>query len=69
MSQLGMQLPGGAVRRGPMMNVYTGLLLCAVVALAAACLVVYMQGAKLGPEGNAFGIQKAGDVKLPGETP
>ncbi len=69
MSQFGMQLPGGAVRRGPMMNVYTGLLLCAVAALAVACVVMYMQGSKLGPGGDAFSIQKAGDVQRAGDTP
>jgi hypothetical protein len=64
MSQFGMQLPGGQVRRGAGMNVYTGLLFCAVVALAAACAMMYMQGSKLGPDGNAFGVQDPKDIKL-----
>lgn len=56
MSQFGMQMPGGMQRRGPSLNVYTGLLLGAVVALAAACITLYVQGAKIGPEGNALGV-------------
>lgn len=52
MSQFGMQMPGGMQRRGPSLNVYTGLMLCAVIALLAACIVVYMYGSKIGHKGN-----------------
>lgn len=68
MSQFGMQLPGGQVRRGSQMNVYTGVLLCAVVALAAACVALWMQGGKIGPDGDALGVQGT-DIKLKPLTP
>jgi len=65
MSQFGMQMPGGMQRRGPSLNVYIGLLLGAVVALAAACITLYIQGGKIGPEGNALGVHptESGSVK------
>jgi hypothetical protein len=36
MSQFGMQMPGGRGRRAASMNIYTGLLLAAVLSLAVA---------------------------------
>lgn len=57
MSQFGMQMPGGQLRRGPTMNVYTGMLFLAAVSLAAACIFMYVAAAKVGKDGNAFGIQ------------
>ena len=65
MSQLGMQMPGGA-RRGPQMTVYTGLMFLAVAALAAACVMVYFNAAKVGANGDPFGIQ---DPKKNPKTP
>lgn len=57
MSQFGMQMPAGTLQRGPVMNVYTGLLLLAVLALAAASAFVFVQGAMIGPGGNnALGV-------------
>jgi hypothetical protein len=55
MSQFGMQMPAGQLQRGATMNVYTGLLFVAVVALLAASVFVFMQGQMIGPDGNAFG--------------
>lgn len=57
MSQMGMNLPGATRRRGATMDVYTGLLFVAVVALIAACAVVFVQGSIIGKDGNAFGLQ------------
>ncbi len=54
MSQFGMQMPAGQMQRGASMNVYTGLLFAAVVALLAASIFVFMQGQIIGPDGNAF---------------
>ncbi|MBA4120841.1 MAG: hypothetical protein C0513_09155 [Isosphaera sp.] len=62
MGQIGLNLPGGQIRRGAQMNLYTGLLLVAVVALAAACVMVYVQGSKLGKDGSAIGIQQRGQL-------
>jgi hypothetical protein len=64
MSNVGMQLPGGQVQRGPSMNVYTGLLLLAVLALAAASVMVYMSAGKVGKEGKPFGLQDTGRVQV-----
>lgn len=56
MSQYGMQMPAGSLQRGPVMNVYTGLLFLAVLSLIAACAFVFVQGALIGPDGNALGV-------------
>lgn len=70
MSQYGMQMPGGNLQRGPALNVYTGLLGAAVIALLAACVFVFIEGGKIGPDGSPFGIhsydaaQKKYDLKL-----
>jgi len=50
MSQMGMQMPGGAGARrkgGP--NVYTGLMFLAVLCLGAAVVLVFLQAEKIGP--------------------
>jgi hypothetical protein len=57
MSQMGMNLPGATRRRGATMDIYTGLLFVAVVALIAACAVVFINGALIGKGGSAFGLQ------------
>lgn len=64
MNQFGMQLPGGQMQRGPMMNVYTGLLLLAVLALAAASVMVYMNAGKVGKDGKPFDLQKQGGIVI-----
>lgn len=63
MSQFGMQMPGGQ-RRTAQMNVYTGLLAFAVVALAAACLFVFVQGGTVGADGSPWDIQEVGKINL-----
>lgn len=65
MSQFGMQMPGGRARRGASLNVYTGLLFCAVVALAVGCGFMWMAATKVSKSpGNPFDIQQAGQIKL-----
>lgn len=61
MSQYGMQMPGGQLQRGPVMNVYTGLLMAAVIGLLAASAVVFYQGQKIAPGGNAFSVHAYND--------
>lgn len=56
MSQYGMQMPAGQMQRGASMNVYTGLLFAAVVALLAATVFVFLQGQIIGPDGNALAV-------------
>lgn len=64
MSQFGMQMPGGRVRRGSSPDVYTGLMALAVAALLAACIVVFLQGAKVGVDGSAIGLQEPNSIRL-----
>lgn len=64
MSQFGMQMPGGRMRRAASPDVYTGLMALAVVALLAASILVYLQGAKVGPDGNAIGLQDPDRISL-----
>lgn len=65
MTQFGMQMPGGRARRSAALNVYTGLLFCAVVALAVGCGFMWVAASKLSPSpGNPFDIQQAKQIKL-----
>ncbi|MBC7772455.1 MAG: hypothetical protein H7210_08185 [Pyrinomonadaceae bacterium] len=64
MSQFGMHLPGGQAQRGSSMTVYTGLLFLAVVALAAACIFVYLTGRTVGKDGDPLGKQVRNQIKL-----
>lgn len=57
MSQFGMQMPGGRLRRGASPDVYTALMALACAALLAACVFVFLQGAKVGPDGSAISLQ------------
>lgn len=59
MSQYGMQMPAGQLQRGATMNIYTGLLFAAVIALLAACVYVFMQGKIIGPSGDPLSVHKA----------
>ncbi|MGD9693173.1 MAG: hypothetical protein AB7G17_10320 [Phycisphaerales bacterium] len=71
MSQLGMQLPGSQARRGGSMNVYTALLFVAVMCLAGALGMVWVQGTKVAPGGKPWEVHPSGqrlDLKaLPGQ--
>jgi hypothetical protein len=53
MSQFGMQMPGGRARRMASMDVYTGLLFCAVLALGVACGFVYKAAVRAAPGGGS----------------
>lgn len=67
MSQLGMQMPGSQRRRRASPNVYAGLLLGAVVCLAAAVGFMVYAGMKVGPGGDimgAFKLHPPGQVRL-----
>lgn len=70
MSQFGMQMPGGRAKSTPTLNVYTGLLFLAVAALATATAIVWIQGGKIGPDGNALELQQEGQpIKLAESSP
>lgn len=47
-------MPGSQRGRRPSLNVYTGLMAVAVVALLAGCIVVWMNGMRIGPGGDAM---------------
>lgn len=64
MGQFGMQLPGGKLRRAASMNVYTGLLFAAVLALIAACGFMAQGAGKVGKDGGMFTPQEQGRITL-----
>lgn len=65
MSQFGMQMPGGQMQRGPSLNIYTGLLGLAAIALIAACGYMFVQAGKLSPSGSPFDLQaQTGQMKF-----
>lgn len=67
MSQFGMQMPGAQRARGASMNIYTGLMLAAVVSLLAAVGFVVYAGMQIGPgEGPmaALKLHPEGRVQL-----
>lgn len=64
MSQYAMNMPGGAAQRRASMDIYSGLLFLAVVCLAAASVFVWMQGAKIAPDGQPLKLHES-TVRLP----
>jgi len=66
MSQFGMQVPGGRVKRGASADVYTGLAAVAVLFLLAAVIVMFGAAKKVGKDGNPIGLQDPQKVVLPG---
>jgi hypothetical protein len=65
MSQFGMQLPGGRLKRGASPDVYTALAAMAVVFLLAAIAVMFVAGKKVGKDGSPFALQEEGRIVLP----
>jgi hypothetical protein len=59
-----MQMPGGRMRRTASMNIYTGLMFCAVLALAVACGFMWTAASKIGVSKSPFGLQQAGRIQL-----
>ncbi|MDX2131359.1 MAG: hypothetical protein SFY69_04835 [Planctomycetota bacterium] len=64
MSQFGMQMAGGRVRRGNSPDVYTALMVVACVFLVAALVVMFQAGGKVGKGGSPFGLQQKGQIDL-----
>ncbi len=56
MSQMGMNMPGGLRRTTAPMDVYTGILAFAVVALTVACVFVATAGGTIGKDGSPVGL-------------
>jgi hypothetical protein len=71
MSQFGMQLPGGRLKRGASPDVFTALAALSVVFLIAACVVMFGAASKVSKEkGNPFALQDdtstgTGKIDLP----
>jgi len=59
-----MQVPGGRMKRGASADVYTALMVMAVVFLAAACIVMWTAGGKVGKDGSPFGLQDAKSIQI-----
>lgn len=53
-------MPGSQARRGGTMNVYTALLFVAVLCLAGALGVVWVQGTKVSPNGKPWEVHPSG---------
>lgn len=64
MSQFGMQMPGGRHSRGPVPDVYTALMFVAVVALGAACAILWIAASKVGVDGKPFELQDPNRIQL-----
>ena len=64
MTQFGMNMPGGQAQRRPSMDVYTGLLFLAVLALVAACGFLWIQGSKVGKDGKWWEMQDPNSITL-----
>lgn len=67
MSQFAMQMPGAQRARTAPLNIYTGLMLVAVVCLLAAIGFVFYAGTKVGPSGGpmaAVTLHQKGQVRL-----
>ena len=65
MSQFGMQVPGGRIKRGASADVYTGLAAVAVLFLLAAVVVMFTAAKKVGVGSNPVGLQEPGKIQLP----
>ncbi len=57
MGQFGMHMPGGTVKPRATLNVYTGLMALAVVAMLGAALFVAMRAGRISPDGGPFSLQ------------
>ena len=64
MSQFGMQMPGGRQKRTASMNIYTGLLFAALVALGVAAGFMWKAAEKVGSGGSAFELQEPSSIKI-----
>ena len=64
MSQFGMQMPGGRAGQGPTPDVYTGLMLFAVLFLLAAVVFVALAGAKVSPDGQPWSLQDVDRIQI-----
>lgn len=69
MSQFGMQMPGAQRSRRAGLNIYTGMLACAVLFLAAAVAIVWIQGSKIAPADAGpvapLSVHEEGRVRIP----
>ena len=65
MSEFGMQMPGGRAGRGTSVDVYTGLMLVAVLSLLGAVLFMVLHALPaVGPDGAMFELQEQGRVRV-----
>ncbi len=64
MSQFGMQMPGGGQSNKSTPDVFTALMFVGVVAMAVAIGMLWINGAKLAPDGMPLNVQEEGNIKL-----
>lgn len=66
MSQFGMQMQGGRVRRAEWSTVYNAMLLISCVALAVACAFMWSAASSVSPEGSPWKVQDGQRIVLQG---
>ncbi len=64
MSQFGMQMPGGGQSNKSTPDVFTALIFVGVVAMGVAIGMLWVNGAKLAPDGMPLNVQAEGDIKI-----
>ncbi len=64
MSQFGMQMPAARLKRGPSIDMYTGLLALAAICLAGACFVMARATMAVSPDGGLFTLQDKSGGKI-----
>jgi negative regulator of sigma E activity len=67
MSQFGMQMPSSRGKKGSGLSIYTAMAAVACVCLAVACAVLFVYGSRIGTDGQPFGIQEKGKIRLPAQ--
>ncbi len=65
MSQFGMQMPGGRGSQRPTPDVYSALLFFALVAIGAACFLMWQAASAVAPrDGKPWDLQDANKITL-----
>ena len=64
MSQFGMQVPGGRIKRGATADVYTAMAAVMIVFLLAAVVVMFQAASKVGKV-TPIGLQDPAKIELP----
>jgi len=64
MSQFGMQMPGGGQSNKSTPDVFTALIFIGVVVMGVAIGMLWINGAKLAPDGMPLSVQEEGNIRI-----